>query len=314
MQVGNITSMWTYGERLRWAIIAILVSLDVILLAATDMSVASDQLIVLAAALPLFAIGYVYRVMRPDPRLANAPIAIGQLLLFSSALLLLNYLVLSFERPLIDATVAQWDAALGFHWPDLFHQVFSTPWLKTLLIGAYNSSQVQVAIFILILGLSSRYAHLDRFILAFMIGGMITVAIWAPFPSFGSVHYHMTVATPGLPDLAKMFGYIAPQEGLLNGTLKHLTLQDITGIVGFPSFHTVMALVAIYAARPVPYLFWPVVIWNLLVVLAVPPVGGHFVVDVFGGAFIAWVSVLLAELLIPASDEIEPARPALQPA
>ena len=67
-------------------------------------------------------------------------------------------------------------------------------------------------------------------------------------------------------------------------------------MVQFPSFHTALALLTAYAVRDVPYLARPVLILNLIVIVATLPVGGHHLADIIGGAAITGAAILVLKL------------------
>ena len=82
-----------------------------------------------------------------------------------------------------------------------------------------------------------------------------------------------------------------------------VTLADAEGLIGFPSYHTVMAILTTYAVRGIRRLFWPVAIWNALVIIAVPVDGAHNICDVAAGMLVAWGSIAVAHrLLVQASS------------
>lgn len=70
--------------------------------------------------------------------------------------------------------------------------------------------------------------------------------------------------------------------------------DNAKGLIGFPSYHAVLALLLIWHLRHVRGLRWPVLAVNVLVIFATPIEGGHHWVDVFAAVPIAALSVLLA--------------------
>ena len=63
------------------------------------------------------------------------------------------------------------------------------------------------------------------------------------------------------------------------------------GIITFPSFHTSTAALFVYSARNMKSLLALLVPANLLVILATPPCGGHYVVDTLAGLVVAVATV-----------------------
>ncbi|HMF05680.1 MAG TPA: phosphatase PAP2 family protein [Methylocella sp.] len=70
------------------------------------------------------------------------------------------------------------------------------------------------------------------------------------------------------------------------------------GLIGFPSFHTVMAFLTVQAAWKIPFAGLAALAGNILVLLAIPADGGHHFVDIAGGFFVALVSTALADAFL----------------
>ena len=62
---------------------------------------------------------------------------------------------------------------------------------------------------------------------------------------------------------------------------------DTKGLIGFPSYHAVLALLVMFYAWKVSWLRWPAVALNLLVLVATPIQGGHHLIDLLGGGAVA---------------------------
>ena len=79
------------------------------------------------------------------------------------------------------------------------------------------------------------------------------------------------------------------------GLTPHIEMAQMKGLIAFPSFHTVMAVLTVYAAAAVPRGLWPVVMWNAIVLLSVPVDGGHHVVDIAAGLVLAAAAIMASE-------------------
>jgi membrane-associated phospholipid phosphatase len=69
-----------------------------------------------------------------------------------------------------------------------------------------------------------------------------------------------------------------------------LAIHDLEGVITFPSFHTIMALLVVQAWWWNRFLRLPVLGWNLAVIFSTLPMGGHYFVDLIAGAllWLAW--------------------------
>jgi membrane-associated phospholipid phosphatase len=63
------------------------------------------------------------------------------------------------------------------------------------------------------------------------------------------------------------------------------------GLVTFPSFHTALGLIIVYALRGMIWLAIPVAVVNALMTVGTLPEGGHHLSDVIGGAAIGLISI-----------------------
>jgi membrane-associated phospholipid phosphatase len=75
------------------------------------------------------------------------------------------------------------------------------------------------------------------------------------------------------------------------------------GIVTFPSYHSAVAVILMYASWPYRWLRLVIVPLNIAVLLSTPFNGGHYLSDVLGGVAIAYLGIILAERLLPYKDE-----------
>ena len=79
-------------------------------------------------------------------------------------------------------------------------------------------------------------------------------------------------------------------EGLRDGSLSTLSMDGVVGMVTFPSFHTILALLVVWASRAT-WWFWPAALLNAVVIASTLPVGGHHLADLVGGALVTAVTI-----------------------
>jgi membrane-associated phospholipid phosphatase len=80
---------------------------------------------------------------------------------------------------------------------------------------------------------------------------------------------------------------------LRNGSLSMIDLSALQGVVSFPSFHTVLGVITIYALRDTRWLMVPVFLLNGTMIVSTLPVGGHHLLDVLAGAGLTFGAILL---------------------
>jgi membrane-associated phospholipid phosphatase len=295
-----LRTLLTPGDSYRLRLIGICI---VIFLAATPFatmrvdwsSVAPSFL----CSIAILCIGLGYRATGRDESIAAAAMAAGQIAVFANVVLLDNYLALELRRPLVDEFLARVDAALGLDWWSYVNLVKSPRSLGELLTLAYSSSQIQIVGALLFLGFTGRHERLERFALAFILSAMATITIWSVFPSFGALplHYARGLADPtfhlamGKEEALAFFSLHATPPTLLR-------MENVTGLIGCPSFHTAMAILTVYAFWLTPRLGWLSAAWNTLVLISVPADGGHHFIDVAAGAAVAVTSLRVADLAL----------------
>ena len=89
-----------------------------------------------------------------------------------------------------------------------------------------------------------------------------------------------------------------------------ILLNDLEGLITFPSFHTAVAILFAWALwrTPVAWVFG--VILNGLMILATPLAGSHYVIDLVGGTVVAMVAIGIANRICRPGDSAQ-SRPTL---
>lgn len=229
-------------------------------------------------------IGLYYRISGRSERFASALICAGFFIFFSACLSLFNYLLLPVSRPLIDVPIASIDALLGFHWPDVMAWAAANPAPTFVMKIAYMSTIPQFATLVVILGLTGRMRDLHVMITSVTITATLSICFWGIFPTMGTT----TIYTLP-PEIWAAINPIVNEEYAKD--MLHIsqygpgliTPQEVRGLIGFPSYHAVLAFTAIYAARNVPFIAQFFLILNLLILPSIFIHGGHHLLDLFGG-------------------------------
>ncbi len=256
-------------------------------------------------------VGLFYRVSGRSDRLANSLISTGSFILFAMMSSAFTYQLLPVWRAPIDPWLMKFDAMLGFHWPDFLAFAARHPWLSETTRYAYMSSLFQFLVLVLALGFSGRTHELHTFMLATVISCLTTIAIWALFPSFGTTTVFAidpAVEAQLRPLVGSSYG-AELQRIAVDGHVV-ISPRNSLGLVAAPSYHTVMALLAIYAARTVPWLWPGALAINVMVLPGVLIHGGHHLVDIFAGAVVTAFAIIAAQaFLLQARTAHTPAVP-----
>jgi membrane-associated phospholipid phosphatase len=277
---------------IEWAIILVVAVSDAVLLAETSFRLdASSQLKILADLIPLAVVFVICRRWRSFPRithrLAHLTSTVLALALFTNAAVILNFILTGIlPLPRWDGALATADHALGLNWLDMYQWLTRHPAIEAGARAVYNSLGREMLILFFALELLGHHNQARAFLRWFIVSGIATIGIGILIPAAGAfVYYHLPVASTT--------GYVCQWADLRNGTLRTINPFDNQGLVVFPSFHASLAVLCVYAARPLRILRYPLLALNLLIILSSPAMGGHYFIDIIAGVILAALTVSL---------------------
>ncbi|EON13740.1 phosphatase PAP2 family protein [Pandoraea sp. SD6-2] len=237
------------------------------------------------ACLALACLWAVYTWCRPDARIGAAAGHVIGLIVFTHAAAALDYAVVATGAPLVDQVLTTLDGRLGFDWTAWHATVRGSRMLSLVLPLAYDSGMPQIALVVLLLSFTGRFAELRQFANAMTGACLATIAISGLIPAAGAfVHFG------GSPGELATLSHFAP---LRAHTLTVVDLSALQGLISMPSFHAVMAVLLAYAVRRCRAAFAVLAPLNALVLLSTLSEGGHYLVDVLAGIALAIVAIKL---------------------
>jgi membrane-associated phospholipid phosphatase len=135
----------------------------------------------------------------------------------------------------------------------------------------------------------------SEFVLAWSIALSVCVAVFPFMPALGGyLHYQLEhTQFPEIRILASWL-FVAPFHAMRDGSMTTVELSALDGIVTFPSFHAAVAVLLAWAAAGIPYLRYPMIILNVLMLISSIPIGGHYLIDVIAGSLVAVGSIAAA--------------------
>lgn len=208
--------------------------------------------------------------------------AMAVLNFFPTAFVLAMNLVATTSRPLADGFLAQLDMGVA---PRVHGFVKSLPYLDAVLEAIYSSASVQTTLAVLFLTATRQPDRMQAFLLRLILGCLVTVVGFYWLPAMGTVSIGLSP-----PDF---YEPIAKELLRLRAGVDSVNILGSQGIVTFPSFHTIWAviLIAVYHRSS---LFWPMLIVNGLMLVSTLTVGMHYFSDLIGG-------LLVCAAIIPAT-------------
>jgi hypothetical protein len=293
-------------QRLLFLLAAVLVAADLVWAVAGRFQVdlpGYGRIAALTAA--LVAGGLFYQHKRREPAIAAMLLGAGFLCAFSAGASMLNYFLLTAHGPRSDAWLAGADRALGFDWAAVMTAMTHHPLANRALYFTYGIVLPEIALMTVALAWAGKADKVYRFCLAVAAGALITIFVWALMPSFGAFSVY---AAPAGLSLALDHVYAQELVALLRDGPGRISPGDIKGLIGFPSYHGVLALIVAWYGREIPRLFWPLLGVNLLVLVATPVQGGHHLVDVLAAFPVSALSLFIAARAVPSAEARKPSR------
>ena len=229
-----------------------------------------------APSLVCFAVAWVYSTVRPNPAVAEGTLYAGLWLIYPTFGIQLTYLASLLGFPFQDRLFASADAAMGFQWIDWAHFVSTHPAVEMPLRLAYESHYWQPLISIAVFTFWRQKNRNAELLTAMLLALVVTTIISAFLPAMGPAD------TDGFP-----LAFADVVRALRGGAHSGLAYA---GIITFPSFHTVMAILFTLAHRGNRWTFWPVLVLNIMMLISIPFAGTHYLSDMMGGAVVAVAS------------------------
>lgn len=280
-------------DKLKLAVIAAIFAIDVAGFSAFGLRFDWTSTMVLATVWPIImALGWFYKVKRPEPAISRLLWEVAHLTLFSAVAAMLSYLAVGLNRPLADEFFVAIDAMIGFDWMAYVGFVNDRPWLGDLSTLLYISTLMQVALAAILLPLLGRIDRARELVMAVFISALAAIAFSAVYPTSGALAYFRPdeafyMANQPLVDLAYKEEFFRMRAL----AIPELSLQGARGLIAFPSYHVGLSILIALMFRGMPWLFWPLLALNVGVIFTTPIDGGHHLIDGIGGAVVGLVSL-----------------------
>jgi membrane-associated phospholipid phosphatase len=223
---------------------------------------------------------------RRDLGRANMLEAVAWFFSFVATAAVLSYLAASCAFPLQDQMMERLDQAIGFDWSAWRNALLDEEILYRLLVVAYNTLLPQFLLTIIYFCKRDRYERIEELMLLMCATLVPTVLISAIWPTLGPFAAHGVDA-----------GFVQDLLALRASGPWHFSLLALKGIIQMPSYHTVMAVLFTYAFRGTGLIGYVLLALNMFMLLAIPPIGGHYLVDVLAGGALALGAIAVARAI-----------------
>ena len=199
----------------------------------------------------------------------------------------LQYVAVSLQRPLIDASLAAADTALGIHVPAIVEWASRHTVLSQSLSLAYYTYLPQLGLPLLVAGMWYRdRSAVWEFLFNFHVCATITVFCLAIWPVDSVFTFYR------FDSLLNQARFIRHFAALRQGTLPAVDPGDLEGLVSFPSLHVAGALAVTWALRRYRYWFAGLAALNTGLIAATVVLGAHYFIDLIAGFVVFAISAV----------------------
>ncbi len=288
------------AERMILQVSAVVIGLNLLMIYIQDAQIDWRAYGTLASiTIGCFLLGQFYRVSGRSPRIGLALICTGLFPIFSWSIVMFNYLLMPTARVPLDQSLIWLDSLFGYDWPSLVAWAAEHPFINNVLRVVYMSTIPQIALLIIILGLTGRAKQLHVVMVSITITSVIAVAFWGGFPSHGPASI-MNLAAE-VEQLAAPLVTLDYGRNLLRMAAEgpgFISPANVKGLIAFPSYHAVLAFTAAYGMRGIKGLFPVFLIVNTIMIPATMLHGGHHMLDLVAGFALFAFGVYSAEKLV----------------
>jgi membrane-associated phospholipid phosphatase len=240
--------------------------------------------------------------LSPRPETARIGEVFGGIIMitiFDASSLLITHAAVTPARPLIDAQLIAADHWMGYDWRFFIGFFAQHPTIAFVGILCYNTHFLQPYLLALVLVFTGHQRRFEKTVLIFVFAMMITVFIFALWPVGTPWGYENMTATQLAPyhfPKPRTVGWEADFFRIRAG-MRVIPESFLAGLVSFPSFHCISALVFLWAAWPVRWLRWMLLPVDLMMIVGALFVGCHYFSDIVAGAAVTALSIILVSVV-----------------
>lgn len=193
--------------------------------------------------------------------------------------------------PLRDALFTRLDASLGVNIAAVAHWS-AQHWIGRAINVSYALLAPMLVLAFLLPGLTGKATAVKRLLVANLAAFAIGLPMFACLPAVGPWYGE----------------HFAPDHAQAACQAEALRLRDPgpyehhpAGVICFPSFHVMWAILCAQALACFRWLRWPAWLVAALIVLSTVTTGWHYFTDILGGFLLAAMALAAARLLVPGS-------------
>jgi membrane-associated phospholipid phosphatase len=248
----------------------------------------SGYLIATAAAFAMVTPLPIYWHEKKRTALRESTLVIPWELLLAAILPFPVLIAARLRMPLQDLLFGRLDESLGVSIPGIVAWA-NQHWLGTAINSSYPLLQPLMVVAALVPALTGKVKHAREFLLANLLAFAIGVPMFGLLPAVGPwFFYHLP------PNSAQ--AYCWAQLQLLRLPDNFVFGSQGVGVVCFPSFHVIWAILsaaALWGFRPLRI---PIALLSAMIIASTLTTGWHYFSDVLGGIAVAAISMAIAKV------------------
>lgn len=189
-----------------------------------------------------------------------------------------------------DELLAKIDRALGLEVTDVLTLVEGHPGWRTISQWVYDSLMFFMIVAIVLPVLRGQFRRTTEFVVGCVFAAMVSMAFCSCFQAVGPWSLYGYAPDFEQARYTRIFMELKGDQPF------YLSLENTTGIMTIPSFHTILALLSAVALWQTPWVRWPAAMLGGAICLSTLLTGWHYITDVLAGILITAISVGAARL------------------
>lgn len=272
--------------------ILVISMLSVIGLWWTATSIRLDTTIVpLSAAIVMLLFGRAYSLR--DQKISETCFVMFWTVAVTNVLNLPMFVVARLKLPFQDSQLVAFDQWLGLELPQVLALQQSYPAAFSFVASCYNLLLPLLVVSVTLPTFLGRGRGVREFFIALFMSGTIGLALFCLFPAEG-VHDRYQV-----PPSASQALFLETLYAVRREQSYALDISFRAGLVYFPSFHAILAILSVFALRQLPLLLGLAAPVGALVVLSTVATANHYPCDTLVGVVVAVFSCVVAMKVEP---------------
>jgi membrane-associated phospholipid phosphatase len=190
----------------------------------------------------------------------------------------------------------------GFNWQQIVSYVAKVSFLPAFLRFLYESIAVLPFVLIAVSLVENNISNIWYFIEFMVVTSALTMIIFWLYPVVGPNSHYSFVENSYIPSLMAavnktgIFTFGLHSVDGFNAVKNSQGYYYMTGIVAFPSYHTILALGLMYFARKFSYIIrYIFYFFGIGMIVSAVPIGGHYLTDILAGFGVAWLGILAVD-------------------